>query len=315
MLEKEWQRPRDVDGFPLAKDDGAFVLRHDFDNAELFLRALHPYSGFWFDSPTAWVFRGHADAGWPLLPSAHRREPWVPFRSLHAAPFVPDKAKESERLHQEHGLVRAFASRADLLGLHLPGPLPAVPFARWPEPEDIPVTALAQHYGIPTRLLDWTRQGRIAAYFAALDAPSVGEDLAVWALNARFIRNHGGWLEAEPRDLPPLCFVATAPRASNPYLHAQSGVFTYTPFLSTLVSLDEVVAQIVERGRRSGEEAAPDPEPCVLRKFLLPRRAASSLMGLLHGEGVSALTVFPGFSGIAPSMREELQLGMLAEEF
>ena len=39
---------------------------------------------------------------------------------------------------------------------------------------------LAQHYGVPTRLLDWTENPLVAAYFAVLDHPD--DDGCIWAL-------------------------------------------------------------------------------------------------------------------------------------
>lgn len=40
---------------------------------------------------------------------------------------------------------------------------------------------LMQHYGLPTRLLDWTRSLVVAAYFAVVHEP-VDEDAAIWLL-------------------------------------------------------------------------------------------------------------------------------------
>ena len=42
---------------------------------------------------------------------------------------------------------------------------------------------LAQHYGVPTRLLDWSENPLVAAYFAVLDDPN--DDGCIWALGTR----------------------------------------------------------------------------------------------------------------------------------
>lgn len=60
---------------------------------------------------------------------------------------------------------------------------------------------LAQHYGMPTRLVDWTRSPMVACYFAYRDLDSSeGEDAALWILDAVACRNAFGSRERETPD-------------------------------------------------------------------------------------------------------------------
>lgn len=50
--------------------------------------------------------------------------------------------------------------------------------------------ALAQHHGLPTRLLDWSYSPLIAAHFALTELDDFDKDAAIWAMNYVKINEH-----------------------------------------------------------------------------------------------------------------------------
>lgn len=101
-----------------------------------------------------WVFRGQRSAKWFLEPSVERL---VVGRQM----TWPDAERRAIAAFQSY-------SEADL--------------AYRPEQDDyLGWLALLQHYGGPSRLLDFTHAPQVAAFFALEDLPS--EPAAVWAVN------------------------------------------------------------------------------------------------------------------------------------
>jgi hypothetical protein len=173
----------------------------------------------------------------------------------------------------------------------------------WPIDDLLPLLALAQHYRIPTRLLDWSDRPLVAAYFAAKGAASKpeGEFLSVWALNLDWIINVGF-----PGTKPKMSvYVITAPRASNPNLHAQGGVFTTENLIKAEVSENKRVSvKTVDTFVKQRWSELQGPTRPVMAHLKLPVSQGRTLLRLLSQEQVSAATLFPGYQGVAESLSE-----------
>ena len=48
--------------------------------------------------------------------------------------------------------------------------------------------AVAQHYGLPTRVLDWTTSPRVALHFATFEEQHFDKDAAIWCVNVDKVR-------------------------------------------------------------------------------------------------------------------------------
>jgi hypothetical protein len=117
------------------------------------------------EDDTEYWFRGHADLRWTLTPSALR---------------YSRGTTRNDALNLLHDFKRYAETK-------LPHP---------PEPdEELKWVQLARHYGLPTRLLDWTRNAAIALYFACQPSDVPDADGAVYTLNPKDLNR-----EADPRN-------------------------------------------------------------------------------------------------------------------
>ncbi len=144
--------------------------------------------------------------------------------------------------------------------------------------------AMAQHYGLPTRALDWSDSPYIAAYFAFADAttPSTSANVAVWALDvehpvwngsmgARIVRPRGGHSERILRQKAYLTYL------DGPYQ-----------------SLEEFV------------RACPEPGHA-LTKFTVPRRDVQAALLDLSAMGITGTRLFPDPTGAARAAKASFQ--------
>lgn len=110
----------------------------DWLSNSIFVTSLEDYiSNIEFFPETAF-YRGHSDIKYRLIPSVGRM-----FK----------EGNESALLQYERSIFESFKRNLPLYSNHIPK-------------NDKECLFLAQHYGLPTRLLDWTYNPLIALYFA-----------------------------------------------------------------------------------------------------------------------------------------------------
>ncbi len=174
-------------GRPVSPDDAALRMR---SMREHWL-ALQDFLDRHMHS--GWVFRGSPNKDFECKPSAGRISNYDP-------------------LFEEH-LFRTFKREARL---HL----------SMPEASDWEWLALGQHFGLPTRLLDWTTNPLVACYFAVSSQP-LGTDAVIHAcrLGDGFVIDPAR--AAGPFELDRVGFLL--PTITAPRISSQRGLFSFHP--------------------------------------------------------------------------------------
>jgi hypothetical protein len=209
-------------------------------------------------APPEAIFRGHADANWKLIPEGHRDG-------------VIIARQQADRVRAEKDMLRRFKLQTRSLLPQLPG-------------DDWEWLALARHYGLPTRYLDWT-ENAAAALFFAVEHPNDGADSAVWCSALPSEANSG----SSPFEVDNI-YLYQPPHIA-PRITAQRACFTVHPS-------DYI-------GRRY-------PWPCSLVKIIIPARARIVIRATLREHGIHCASLFPDPAGIAREIRH--RYGALDDE-
>ena len=192
------------------------------------------------------LFRGEQRADWDLIPRVGRYQ----------------RINSKNTVSSEQAMLDEFKRRA-------------VPYLNQFPATDWEWLALAQHHGLSTRLLDWTYNPLVAAFFATQD---------VTTPNAVIYVIDGYSLGHPPEDTDPFAIAAPViydPRHSNARFVAQQGAFT-------------VHHNPTETFKEKSVE-----------RWLITGDAIIDLLSVVHLYGITPATIFPDLGGLCSDIARQ----------
>ena len=201
---------------------------------------------------TWFKFRGQSDSSWKLIPKAGR-EPYTNVTDISL--FSHWKRRAIAHLEKEQ-------------------------YSEWE------LLAIAQHTGLPTRLLDWTHNPLVAAFFATSENYDV--DGAIYIYNPDSIINHE---IAEPFD----------------YDEKEKKVKFHLPNSSS----SRIINQLGYFSVHGNPKLALNDKTKegTLEKIIIKKEIKKDLMFMLNQYGINYLTLFPDLEGLSK------HLGWFAENY
>lgn len=240
----------------------------------------------------AWIFRGVSSSEYDLETTLERALKEFDI-DQHEAPDI------------EKGLLRRFQRQAPLFLKHLPK-----------EGNYLEWFSLMQHYGCPTRLLDFTYSFFVATFFAIEKMKienTKDETSAVWAINATecgrkarllFDEANRDILNDDPHVQNPNTFTKvfmsrhSLVSAINPYTYNKRMVMQQGIFLcpgDVGIPLEENIIRLFD----SNEEAIRE-NVC---RYLIGKQLKYEFLEHLHCMNMNRATLFPGLEGFAQSLK------------
>ena len=279
-----------------------------------------------------YIYRGEPSDQFKLIPSALRdgenHEQLINLVKVYCPSYkFENDNSEHFQMVAEYISLYEFYLYCDYRGLHVPNindfrekligcvniATILKSYSTWLPLQYIEIAGLAQHYGVYTRLLDWSRDINVALYFAIsglTKASKMPENIVLWVLDTKAFQ--------VPKQDCPGIELYTPEYAGNPNLCAQKGVFTlyrenchfrdYCPdyFIKDdkkVKSFDEIIKEIDEG---NPNQAKLNNEYPILYKILIPTPKDDELYEYLFKQGYDASLIFPGYEGATKTIKEDL---------
>jgi hypothetical protein len=244
----------------------------------------------------SWCFRGQRESAWTLQTSLDRE----------VRVSTPSGHSHLDRRSVENKLLFRFRQQAHQFVPHTP---PVDDIASW--------FALMQHYGAPTRLLDWTSSPYVALYFAVEEKGERDNGYsAIWAIDLDWLetkrqkhlesidpKERNAYLSGllEQRGAP--LVVKIEPPQANDRMSAQQGFFLWklyegTPFFDQILS-----SMMID----------PIQERPVIRKLKVGENLRIEFLERLQSVNIHRGSLFPGLDGFCKFLKTDLEIEVARE--
>lgn len=215
------------------------------------------------------MFRGQADVTWPLLPTIARMgsqltgyENWAVF---------------------EDDLIERFQKCA-------------LPFLDSKPTKKVEWLVVAQHHGLPTRLLDWSTNP-LKGLFFAVENPNSNADGVLWQFEPKSWWN-GADIEKTGDMIDVISILAAYfPNHLSSRVIAQESCFTVFP----LPIMQDAMPPL-------SNEDAYKKHVSRIKKIIVPATSKQTIRKALRKLGISHQSMYPGLDGLSTSIRREFEL-------
>nr|BFD31533.1 hypothetical protein GTC16762_11510 [Pigmentibacter ruber] len=234
----------------------------------------------------AW-YRGISDCSYELIPNIYRND------------FSYTKLREKEMIDIFETYIPMFLKKANFLEFK----------------HDFELYFVAQHYGLKTRLLDWTKSLISAIYFAVQNYKHNSNiNAAIWVLNPSLmnylfhscdyplipsnenISNY--WFS---NDCLPEFPLAIYPIANNERILAQQGVFTI--FGNENNSLENIIKKYLDNN--SDKYKIKISEDDIIFKIVIENNEINKIKKELNILGINHVTEFPELQSVSRYINED----------
>ncbi|EPJ7186875.1 TPA: FRG domain-containing protein [Citrobacter farmeri] len=328
------------------------------NTAKEFLNQLTPWSTPY--DLNNYVYRGHSDEEYLLHPNIMRKTNNLALIKIAKMYIVSGEYKEIinkvgvtniSLFHNtiELTILRRFYRSANENGLYVPISdimskqmeidgyigfdelMKEYGHDKWLNKDSFEIAALAQHYGLPTRLIDWSFNQYVASFFATnfTSKPDNSKKISLWMLNynklsklfasphsdVRIFSPHYQWNEnaksqkglftyiestLKENEFSMVCDYLNACKETDSLISDHTFDSLRTDYRTLDIALDNAISNY---NKNDGKIDTKD----ILIKLTLPCSEAIKVNKYLREIKISEATIFPGYSGVVEDLKSVLR--------